>query len=144
MVEKYWEAGPGSVCMSCAEVGHNRLGECGDRGLRCIICMGDHRAENYVCGVTGCSVRKGKICGHVTPKCANCGGNHQATAFKYPAWLKARSETWKESKKSQPKDKQAPGPDIPNPSLEMETDNGKEKSTQEPEENLDLIMENDN
>ena len=93
VVEKYWEAGPGSVCMSCAGIGHNRLGECGDRGLQCVICAGDHKAEDHVCGVTGCNVRKGKICAHVTPKCANCGGNHQATAFKCPAWLKAQSET---------------------------------------------------
>ena len=55
----------------------------------------------------GCTVKMGKICTHVTPKCANCGAKHQATAFKCPARLKAQAEAWKEkSKKFQAKDKQ--------------------------------------
>lgn len=102
VVEKYWEAGPGSVCMSCAGVGHNRLGECGDRTLQCVICAGDHKAENHTCGITGCNVKKGKICAYVMPKCANYGGNHQTTAFKCPARLKAQTQAWR--KKSQGKD----------------------------------------
>ena len=96
MVEKYWEARPDSVCMSCVGVGHDRLGKCGNRALQCIICVGDHKVENHAYGVTGCNIRKGKICTHVTPKCANCGGNHQAIAFKCPARLKALSDAWKE------------------------------------------------
>ena len=107
MVEKYWEAGPNSVCMSCADVGHDCLGECGDRAIQCVICAGAHKAENHRCGVIGCTVKMGKICTHVTPKCANCGGNHQTTAFKYPAKQKAQAEAWrKKAKKSQAKDKQ--------------------------------------
>ena len=107
VVEKYWEAGPNLVCMSCAGVGHDRLGECGDRAIQCVICAGAHKAENHRCGVTGCIVKMGKICTHVTPKCANCGGSHQATAFKCPARLKAQAEAWREkAKKSQAKDKQ--------------------------------------
>lgn len=100
VVEKYWEAGPGSICMSCAGVGHNRLGECGDRAIQCVICAGAHKAENHRCGVTGCTIKMGKICTHVTPKCANCEGNHQATAFKYPARLKAQAEAWREKAKN--------------------------------------------
>ena len=107
MVEKYWEAGPGSVCMSCAGVGHDRLGKCGDRAIQCVSCAGAHRVENDRCGVTGCTIKMGKICTHITPKCANCGGNHQATAFKCPARLKAQAEAWREkAKKPQAKDKQ--------------------------------------
>lgn len=30
VVEKYWEAGPGLICMSCANIGHDCLGKCGD------------------------------------------------------------------------------------------------------------------
>ena len=107
VVGKYWEAGPGSVCMSCPGVGHNRLGECRDRAIQCVICVGAHKAENHRCGVTGCTIKMGKICTQVTPKCANCEGNHQATAFKCPARLKAQAEAWKEkAKKPQAKDKQ--------------------------------------
>ena len=107
MIEKYWEAGPSSVCMSCAGVGHDRWGKCGDRAIQCVIYAGAHKAENHRCGVIGCTRKMGKICTHVTPKCANCGGNHQAIAFKCSAQLKAQAEAWrKKAKKSQAKDKQ--------------------------------------
>ena len=106
IVEKYWEAGPSSICMSCAGIRHDRLGGCGDRGVQCVICAGAHKAESHKCGV-GCTTKIGKICTHVTPKCANCEGNHQATAFKCPARLKAQTEEWKEKmKKSQLSEKQ--------------------------------------
>lgn len=75
MVEKYWEARPSSVCMSYTEVGHNRLGECGDKSLQCVLCARDYKAKNCVYEVTKCNTKKGKICAHDTPKCANCGGN---------------------------------------------------------------------
>ena len=32
---------------------------------------------------------------HVVPKCANCGGNHQATAFRCPARRKAQALIWR-------------------------------------------------
>lgn len=95
VVEKYWEAGPSSICISCAGIGHDRLGGCGDRGPRCVICAGAHKVGSHKCGVTGCMTKIGKICTHVIPKCANCGGNNQATAFKCPAKLKAQTEAWK-------------------------------------------------
>lgn len=60
-----------------------------------------------VTNVTGCTTKIGKICTHITPKCANCEGNHQATAFKCPARLKAQTEEWKKKvKKSQLREKQ--------------------------------------
>ena len=31
VVEKYWEVRSSLVCMSCAGVGHDRLGECGGK-----------------------------------------------------------------------------------------------------------------
>ena len=31
VVEKYYKAGPDSVCMSCAGVGYDSLEDCGDR-----------------------------------------------------------------------------------------------------------------
>lgn len=128
VVEKYWEAGPSSVCLSCAGVGHDRLGECGARAVQCVICAGAHKAEDHRCGVMGCTVKMGKICTHVTPKCANCGAKHQATAFKCPARLKAQAEAWREkSKKFQAKGKQPATPTAPEEepeatSNEMEVD----------------------
>ena len=63
VVEKYWEARPGSVCLSCAGVGHDRLGECGGRAVQCVICAGAHKVEDHRYGVTGCAVKMGKITG---------------------------------------------------------------------------------
>ena len=46
-----------------------------------------------------CAAKKGKICIHVVPKYANCGGNHQATAFRCPARQKAQAVAWKNKEK---------------------------------------------
>ena len=128
IVEKYWEAGPGLVCLSCAGVGHDCLEECGDRAVQCVICADVHKVEDHRCGVTGCTVKMGKICTHVIPKCANCGAKHQATAFKCQARLKAQVEAWREkSKKLKIKDKPsatfaAPEKEPEGGSSEMEVD----------------------
>ncbi len=140
VVEKYWEAGPGSVCLSCAGVGHDRLGECGDRAVQCVICAGAHKVEDHRCGVTGCVVKMGKICTHVTPKCANCGAKHQATALRCPARLKAQAEIWKEkSRKLQAKDKElatfaTPEEEVEAGSNDMEVDTSLALWTQSPEQ----------
>ncbi len=81
--------------MSCTEIGQNRLGGYGDRGVQCVICAGAHKVESHKRGVTGCTAKIVKICTHVIPTYANCGGNHQATAFQCPAKLKAQTEAWK-------------------------------------------------
>ncbi len=47
VVERYWEAGPGSVCMICCGIGHQRMGSCGDRPQKCIICAGPHKVEDH-------------------------------------------------------------------------------------------------
>lgn len=33
IIAKYWEAGPGSVCLSCTGIGHDCLGKCADRSV---------------------------------------------------------------------------------------------------------------
>lgn len=105
--------------MSCVSIGHDCLGRYGKRAVKCIICADAHKVENYRCGVTGCIVKMGKICTHVTPKCANCRGNHQAIAFKYQGWLRAQAEVWsKKAKKPQVKDKRPAAP----PALEETLD----------------------
>ena len=88
-MEKYWEAGPSSVCIRCCSIGYERMRSCGDRSSKCIICAGLHKLKDHCCGVAGCNKEKGKICVHVTAICANygrayvanfpcCGSRHKA------------------------------------------------------------------
>ncbi len=56
VVERYWEAGPSSVCMRCCGIGHERMGSCKDRPSKCIICAGPHKVEDHCYGV--CNVMK--------------------------------------------------------------------------------------
>lgn len=92
VVEKYWKAGINSIYMSCASVGHNRLGECENRAIWCIISASNYEVENYRYGVTDCTIKMGKICAHVTSKYANYRRNDQATAIPCPTRLKAQAE----------------------------------------------------
>ncbi len=154
VVEKYWEAGPSSVCMTCCGIGHERMGSCGNRPAKCVICSGAHKVEEHQCGVIGCTKGRGKICPHVKAQCANCGGGHMANSSRcisrQKAGIKAnkerrvRKESEKEKAKDVSEDGDKVGADTPNPDLDMRINNGKEKSAQEQEEeNLDLVMEND-
>lgn len=66
VVEKYWESGPSSVCMTCCGIGHKRMGKYGDWKPRCVICAGPHKLEEHQCDVTGYHKGKGKMCIHIT------------------------------------------------------------------------------
>ncbi len=56
---------------------------------------------------TLCTSKRGGICTHIIPKCANYRQSYQATVFRGPAKLKAQTGAWKENdKKSQAKAKQ--------------------------------------
>ncbi len=90
-VEKYWDAEPKSVCLKCCRIGHERLGSCGDRLKKCVMCAGAHPAIEHQCGVNGCNKRKGKLCVHIITQCANCQGNHQASSARCPLRLKAQT-----------------------------------------------------
>ncbi len=94
-VEKYWEAGPGSVCMRCCGIGHERQGSCGDRPERCVMCAGAHPASEHQCGVNGCNKGKGKLCIHVVARCANCQGSHPANSGRCTIRQKAQIEARK-------------------------------------------------
>lgn len=88
--------------MTCSGIGHDRLGGCNQRPDQCVICAGEHKSENHKCGVIGCTVKRGKICVHVVPKCANCGGDHQATTLRCPARQQAQALAWRnKAKKAQ-------------------------------------------
>ena len=76
-----------------------------------MICAGADKAKDHRCGVTGYTVKIGKICTYVTLKCANCGRKHQATAFRCPARAKVQAKAWKErSKRLQTKKKRPASP----------------------------------
>lgn len=94
-VEKFWDAGPGSVCMRCCGIGHERLGSCGDRPEKCVMCAGEHQAREHQCGVNGCSKGTGKLCVHVVARCANCQGSHQANSARCPSRQKAEVQARK-------------------------------------------------
>ena len=135
VVEKFWEAGPGSVCPICCGIGHDRLGNCGQRPTQCTLCAGPHKLDEHKCGVSGCQIGLGKICSHVTAACANCQGNHQATSVKCPVRHKAEKEARKR-KDGKKKEKVDGAPEH--------QDEEREKPGEgSDEENLDLVMEND-
>ena len=95
VVEKYWEAGPCLVCMTCSGIGDDWLAGCNPRLEQCAICVGAYKSENDQCGVMGCTVKIEKICIYVVPKCGCCDGNHQATAFRCPVRQKAPALVWR-------------------------------------------------
>ena len=88
-VEKYWDAGPGSVYPRCCGIGHERQNSCGNRPEKCTMCARTHPASEHQCGVNGCHKGKGKLCVHVVAQCANCQGNHQANSIRCPAKQRA-------------------------------------------------------
>ena len=60
VVEKYWESGPSSVCMTYYGIGHEQMRKCGDRVPKCVICAGPHKIKDHRCGVTGCNKGQAK------------------------------------------------------------------------------------
>ena len=118
VVEKYWESGPSSVCMTCCGIGHERMGKCGDRQPRCVICAGPHKLEDHQCGVTGCHKGKGKVCIHVTVKCVNCGGGHSANSNRCTKRHKAEVDARKKKILRREEAKIAESYDIKNKAFE--------------------------
>ena len=92
VVEKYWESGPSSVYMTCCGIGHKRMGKCGDRVPKCVICAGPHKIKDHRCGVSGCNKGAGKVYVHVTVQCANYGGGHSANSNQCTLRHKAEKE----------------------------------------------------
>ena len=149
-----WEAGPRSVCLSCCGIGHERLEKCGNSPKKCVICAGEYHVNKHQCGVTGCGKRRGKLCIHVVARYANCNGNHQANSAQCPSRYKAEIQAHKKRRigddapqafesdvdnKANDRASTEPeetSPGLVNSDLDMEIDNEKEKSAQEPAENL--------
>ncbi len=92
VVERYWEAGPRSICPICCEIGYDWLGKCGERPAKCTICAGPHKLEEHKCGVKDCETSFGKIYSYVTTVCAKCKDAHQAILGKCPVMQRAKKE----------------------------------------------------
>lgn len=93
IIKKYWEVRPSLVCLSCVRISHNRLKECTNRAIQCIICIGAHKVEDYIYRVIGGIIKMTKICTYVIPKYANCAAKYQAMASRYLARVKAQVGT---------------------------------------------------
>lgn len=82
--------------MTCCGIDHERMGKCGDRTPRCVICAGPHKFEEHRCGVTGCNKGVGKIFVHISVQCANCRGGHTANSSRCTSRHKAEIDTRKQ------------------------------------------------
>lgn len=47
VVDKYWEAGPGSMCMICLGISHDQLGGCKERSAQYVICTIAYKSKNH-------------------------------------------------------------------------------------------------
>lgn len=135
-MEKYWEAGLGSISLVCCGIGHDRPRSCEDRPAKCSLCAGLHKLEKHECGVSGCQAEWGKICAHVIATYGNCQGNYQAISTKCLIRQKAEREArkmknkLKEGKSSQPEgppaesERSSEDLEEENPDLDIDTDDG--------------------
>lgn len=75
--------------MTCCRIGHERMRNCGDWSVKCIIYVSLHQIEEHQYGVVG--YRKGnmKICIHIIVIYANCGSNHISNSTCYISRHKA-------------------------------------------------------
>ena len=96
VVEKYWEARPSLVYMTCCGIGHEWMGGYENQPAKCIICTEAYKFEKHQYGVTGCTKNRGKVYLYITVKCANCGGSH---IVNFPRYISRQKAGIKASKK---------------------------------------------
>ena len=88
--------------MKYCGIGHEKIRSYRDKSLKYVIYTGSYKVENHSCGVTGCNKGKGKICVHITAKCANCGKTHTAN---FPRCVSRHKTNIKTRKKKKTKEK---------------------------------------
>lgn len=66
VVEKYWEAGSGSICLICYDIGNNCPENYGDRPAKCSLYAKLHKLEEHKCGMRGYRARWDKICAGIS------------------------------------------------------------------------------
>lgn len=74
-VSKFYSVAATTQCQNCQGFGH--LDSYCRRLPICALCGDKHSTQQHLCSV--CKT-KGKTCTHLEFKCANCGGNHQASS----------------------------------------------------------------
>ena len=47
MIERYWDAGPGLIYMTCCGIEHQWMGSCRSQPQKSIICAGTHKIEDH-------------------------------------------------------------------------------------------------
>lgn len=137
VVEKYWEAGLSSVYMTCYGIGYERMGNCGNRPAKCVICSGAYKVKERQCGVIDCAKSRGKICTNVKAWYTNCGGNHMSN----PSHCLSRQKPGVKASKDQKLRKQSEKEQEKVVSEDEEDGREREKSL-EPEMKMDLRAEN--
>lgn len=95
VVKRYWDAGPGLVCMTCCDIKHQQMRSCGDQPQKYIIYTNAYKVEDYQWKVIGCHKRKGQIWVYITSKCVNYIVAH---AFNSP-WCVSRHKVEISAKK---------------------------------------------
>lgn len=78
--------------MTYLDIGHNQLGNCNEKPPQCVIYARTHKSKNHKYEITGYIAKRKKIWIYVIPKCANYGGNHQATIFRYSVKQKTQAK----------------------------------------------------
>ncbi len=150
-VEKFWEAGPGSVCLRYCEIGHERLERCGDRPKKCVMCAGDHQVNEHQYGVSKCKKGKGKLCIHVVAQCTNCYSNPQANSTRCPSRQRAEIQARKKkpakevmleaSPELEANSELAASPEPEASSSLDEANSGPDEVTSDPDMGMDLAPE---
>lgn len=112
------------------------MGSCANRPPQCIICTGPYKVKKHRCGIAGCNKEKGKICAHVTAKCANCGENYTANSPQCTSRHKTDIEARKRKKLRDKKGKK-------NPQVEDASEAENKGTEKSPEPDIEMDLEDE-
>lgn len=82
-VEKYGEARPNSVCMTCCSIGYEYIDNYNNRPPKCIIYASLYKVSEHWCEIVGYSKGIEKSCIYVIAKYVNYNNNHPANFLQY-------------------------------------------------------------
>ena len=71
IVERYLEAKPSSVCVTCCGIRYKKMGSCKKKSFQYIICYVTYMVKQHCCNIADCNKDKRKTCAHMTTKYAN-------------------------------------------------------------------------
>lgn len=76
IVEKYWEAELGSICLIYYSISHNHSRSCGQKLAKCTLCAGPHKLKEYKYRGSDYKIGPRKIYTHIKVICVNYQGNY--------------------------------------------------------------------